>query len=1679
MSLSPRIHHRVCWIATLACLAFALAKPAKAYNQNHPLGIASDGSYQGAGIDNVNLFSGTLSLNVPLGPFGLTYSSNVWKYKPVIEDGEVRFEATPDRMRLGGLGWHLSWGEVFAPGHLLNDTGRWLLASPDGSRHVFYDTLHKGEDDGEHRVLYTRDGTYLRMVRQPGGFVVDIESPNGGTSRYTNATGAHGSTYRLERTWSAFASAADPDATVTYNQFFTQWTMTDRYGRSRRIFVNYQFPWLRVVTRVETTGFGGTTRTFRFEYDTTSIAVSCKADSSASPDFITVPLLTAVVQPDGTRFEMKDAAGNPAYHTTCDRGIADVSGALTELSLPTGGRLSWTYQEYEFPPGGTNSVFNTSAGVATRTLKRKNGGVEGVWRYRTSNFGAGPSGLPADDPKVITEVVYPTGECSKHFFNARYYQSPAAGRGWEYGLPFDYSESSGGRYLSVQNWAASTPAGACDLTSEKLRSSYISFRHDLTPGSGNTPASEWYDTNRQPNGTRVVFHDDGNRWIETASSDFDGLGHFRVVETRGTLRSASATQELHRTTTNFNKVAGTYLAPGYEPPAPDEPWVLGIHDSILALESDAFGQDRSRIELGFEPDTGFLMCTRERKSSFSRRPHDVVTVRFRNALGQLTDVKRYGGDLQTLSGTGAGCGDVSGQPETWTRHGYAFGARAWTRPIQPNGTLGAFLTYDADIDAASGQVARVRDPNGIGTTLVYDSANRLSEQIPDGGPKLNYSYVVASPTTTAKAIVESRDPLTNAVFDRSETWLDDFGRVWRERKRLPGGAWSERERLYNARGWLISVSEVGNLSKRTQFMDFDAFGRPRTIRPPDGADHDVLISYVGVRQRSTSTKVAQVGGESYVTRSEEFDSYGRVRRVQEPSGPGGSLVPTLLDYDVGSRVTRSRQGTSPVQTRLFVYDGRGNLISETHPETGAVGNGSITYSLHDTRGTAHRRTDGLAVLSFSNDFLGRPTEVREKSAGDRRLVLLEYDQAPGTGLGKLWRTTRDQWVDVPWLPGIGSDLAQVTETFEYRGLGGAVSSKKLRATVGGETINLGSSYTWNTRGQLSRIGYSGGSVDYAYDQGFLTEVTGWATLAYHPSGALREVTHSNQVKDLITVDPNFTTRVGSLSVSSPQINPPIGTGQMSYDGAGNVEGIGVWSFAYDGVNRLVDSDFVDVPQQFRWDAFGNMTAKTTTFSGGIPQTINIPVSGATNRLQSAGADYDGAGNLTRWGSVTHRWSAEGHLTSTSSGGQTWSHLYTAAGERIGTLLPVSTRPEIRWTARDLGQRVISEFDQVGVIGQPGVSFASKRYYWAGPRLIASDGTAGERHYHPDHLGSVRVATDAGGQIVFGITYLPFGESADPPDASEDLQFTGHERDHATGLDYMHARYYTQDHGRFLSVDPVRGSVGRPQSLNRYAYVEGNPLGFIDPDGRDSEPAIGIFVPHPPVSSLPLDVLNSPYSGSIIRAATSADLFGHVERNRQANQLAAGLAASLNSMGVVGLVGATPAATTAAVNVAANPRFVAGAGASLARDLVEDRSFSAGRATLVGLSSATGGLLEGYARSTFTIGVALLVPAISSPTEETNETPTDPIEGYVYSEETTTLATDGTVPASQPLQADCNAQGCLISGERAAVEALVSRLYRDARAIGGLNSLISGSCSLNPLLCTTGGGAPRVVSIQSF
>ena len=88
-----------------------------------------------------------------------------------------------------------------------------------------------------------------------------------------------------------------------------------------------------------------------------------------------------------------------------------------------------------------------------------------------------------------------------------------------------------------------------------------------------------------------------------------------------------------------------------------------------------------------------------------------------------------------------------------------------------------------------------------------------------------------------------------------------------------------------------------------------------------------------------------------------------------------------------------------------------------------------------------------------------------------------------------------------------------------------------------------------------------------------------------------------------------------------------------------------------------------------------------------------------------------------------------------------------------------------------------------------------------------------------------------------------------------------------GLYYMRARYYNPEIKRFINQDILTGNIGNNKSLNRYSYVEGNPISYTDPFGLSPYKAMGHAV---------LDVIGIFWSGADIINAVWYFLEGEAE-----------------------------------------------------------------------------------------------------------------------------------------------------------------------------------------------------------
>jgi RHS repeat-associated protein len=148
----------------------------------------------------------------------------------------------------------------------------------------------------------------------------------------------------------------------------------------------------------------------------------------------------------------------------------------------------------------------------------------------------------------------------------------------------------------------------------------------------------------------------------------------------------------------------------------------------------------------------------------------------------------------------------------------------------------------------------------------------------------------------------------------------------------------------------------------------------------------------------------------------------------------------------------------------------------------------------------------------------------------------------------------------------------------------------------------------------------------------------------------------------------------------------------------------------------------------------------------------------------------------------------------------------------------------------LGQQTVAEINGSGAW--------QRGYVYLGGQLLAIQDVPNNRVLwtHQEPYSKAQRITDSAGAFVSGVEVEPFGlETNRSFDANNPVnqkrKFTTYDRD-ANGGDEAYYRRYAPKQNRFAQPDPYHSSMTpyNPQSLNRYAYVQGDPVNFIDPLG---------------------------------------------------------------------------------------------------------------------------------------------------------------------------------------------------------------------------------------------------------
>ena len=624
--------------------------------------------------------------------FHLAYNSKLWDHRMHIVSvgGSVGStlsynETDPNRLSNAGIGWFFSLGgRLLSPdddennsGGPLNDShvrepeARWVYVSPDGAEHVFYPRLNfyptSANDD---TILYSRDGSYIRL-RSYGG-IRDVELPDGSIYRFElkdvpTTAGGTVQKWALTQIRNRFN---DNWVTVTYSRSGNQlkWQVDDSLGRSQVAYFQPDpsgfLPFGRL-SELRLTASGNRTAIWYFNYSETQLW-RCQNQWPFDNPQMTLPfsLLTSIDLPEGLSYGM---AYNSSSAATCDSG----GGLLRRLTPPTAGAAAncngtnstcagteWTYQQYTVSkaPCDSRVPFVHTPGVKERKLYDSAGGSASTWSYQPARTTRAINTVICDgDPghpnhygdefhvTYTNTVTTPLGDKEINYFTdfprqtaGDFHAQNDTDDNWaDQALPLDRhfkidAGDGSNLYLSREIQDCVSGGGCSTMARE-----YVRYEYD---GSlyGMQALNDGYDLQRRRQVSRTVYNDGGGQhYVETVNSDFDGLGHYRTTDSRGSgwAKAGSA----RTTTVNYNPDSGTYDAANsgqsWVPWPSYQPWVLNAYKSKSTSEGVNAGDGKPGIEMEedcFDGQTGFLKRRRLLKNpgdpAHPENAHDVVEV---------------------------------------------------------------------------------------------------------------------------------------------------------------------------------------------------------------------------------------------------------------------------------------------------------------------------------------------------------------------------------------------------------------------------------------------------------------------------------------------------------------------------------------------------------------------------------------------------------------------------------------------------------------------------------------------------------------------------------------------------------------------------------------------------------------------------------------------------------------------------------------------------------------------------------------------------------------------------------------------------------------------------------------------------------------------------------------------
>jgi RHS repeat-associated protein len=145
----------------------------------------------------------------------------------------------------------------------------------------------------------------------------------------------------------------------------------------------------------------------------------------------------------------------------------------------------------------------------------------------------------------------------------------------------------------------------------------------------------------------------------------------------------------------------------------------------------------------------------------------------------------------------------------------------------------------------------------------------------------------------------------------------------------------------------------------------------------------------------------------------------------------------------------------------------------------------------------------------------------------------------------------------------------------------------------------------------------------------------------------------------------------------------------------------------------------------------------------------------------------------------------------------------------------------------LGGQIVAELNSSGIM--------TRGFVYQGGQLLAVQQNNQVSWVHQDPFAKSKRVTNSSGNVVSTVELDPWGGDTTRSSNSgfQPRLFTTYDRDGNQSDEAMHRRY-NRWHARFDQPDPYGGShdLSDPQSFNRYAYTQNDPVNFSDPTGLE-------------------------------------------------------------------------------------------------------------------------------------------------------------------------------------------------------------------------------------------------------